>query len=86
VIHFVTKEESIMPTKNARINVVMEKALYSAVSDLAKERGLSMSMAVRDLVREAMELREDLDLARFAELREGTLKKKSLLSHEEVWK
>ena len=67
-----------MPTKNARVNVVMEKALYSAVSDLAKGRGLSMSMAVRDLVREAMELREDLDLARFAERREGTLKKKSL--------
>jgi hypothetical protein len=86
VIHFITKEESIMPTKNARINVVMEKALYLAVSDLAKEQGLSMSMAVRDLVREAMELREDLDLARFAEHREGTLKKKSLLSHEEVWR
>ena len=74
-----------MPTKNARINVVMEKTLYSAVSELAKKQGLSMSLTVRDLVREAIELREDLTLARFAEQREGALKKKKLLTHDEAW-
>jgi predicted DNA-binding protein len=75
-----------VPTKNARVNVVMEKGLYGAVSMLAKESGLSMSMAVRDLVKEAIELREDLALAQFAEQRESTVKKKRLLSHKEVWR
>ena len=72
-----------MPTKNARVNVVMEKPLYAAVSEIAEERGLSMSMVVRDLIREAIELQEDQGLARFAEAREATLKK--ALSHEDVW-
>ncbi|MBA4417821.1 MAG: antitoxin, RHH family protein [Syntrophus sp. (in: bacteria)] len=72
-----------MPTKNARVNVVMEKPLYAAVSEIAEERGLSMSMVVRDLIREAIESQEDQGLARFAEAREATLKK--ALSHEDVW-
>jgi hypothetical protein len=75
-----------MPTKNARVNVVMEEPLYRAVGQLAKERGLSMSMVVRDLVKEAIELREDLALAIFAGGRELSLKKVKPLSHEEVWR
>jgi hypothetical protein len=74
-----------MPTKNARVNVVMEKPLYSAVSEIAEERGLSMSMAVRDLIKEAIELQEDQALARFAETREASLRKKKTLPHEDVW-
>ena len=74
-----------MPTKNARVNVVMEKPLYSVVSDIAEERGLSMSMAVRDLIKEAIELQEDQALTRFAETREASLKKKKPLRHEDVW-
>ncbi len=74
-----------MPTKNARVNVVMEKPLYSAVSDIAERRGLSMSMAVRDLIKEAIELQEDQALTRFAEMREASLKKKKTLRHEDVW-
>lgn len=72
-----------MPTKNARVNVVMEKPLYAAVNEIAEKRGLSMSMAVRDLIREAIELQEDQALAGFAETREASLKK--TLSHEDVW-
>ncbi len=72
-----------MPTKNARVNVVMEKPLYAAVSEIAKRQGLSMSMTVRDLVREAIELQEDQALAIFAETREASSMKP--LSHEDVW-
>ena len=56
-----------MPTKNPRINVVLESGLYSAVSDFAKQEGISKSMAIRDLVKEAMELREDVALTALAE-------------------
>ena len=72
-----------MPTKNARVNVVMEKPLYTAVNQIAKERGLSMSMVVRDLIREAIELQEDRTLAKLAGIRESSLKK--TVSHEDVW-
>jgi hypothetical protein len=74
-----------MPTKNPRINVVLEKSLYKAVSDLAKEEGMSLSMVTRDLLKEALELREDIDLTRFAETRDRTVKRGELLDHEDAW-
>ena len=61
-----------MPTKNARVNVVLEKPLYTVVSEFAKKQGVSKSMIVRDLIKEALELREDRALAEFAEMRETT--------------
>ncbi len=74
-----------MPTKNARVNVVLEKTLYAAVDEIAKRQGLSKSMVVRDLVREAIELREDLTLAAFAERREKSFDAKKADTHEDVW-
>lgn len=74
-----------MPTKNARANVVLEKPLYNAVDEIAKKQGLSRSMVVRDLVREAIELREDLALVAFAEHREKTFSTKKAVTHEDVW-
>lgn len=74
-----------MPTKNARVNVVLEKPLYAAVDEIAKRQGLSRSMVVRDLVREAIELREDLALAAFAERREQSFDTKGAITHEDVW-
>ncbi len=74
-----------MPAKNPRINVVLEKPLYNAVHDLAEDEGLSMSMLMRDLVREALELREDRALAAFAAEREKGFDRRTALSHDDVW-
>ncbi|MCP2501150.1 MAG: DUF6290 family protein [Deltaproteobacteria bacterium] len=74
-----------MPARNPRVNVVLEKPLYEAVDHLAKKEGVSLSTAVRDLVKEAIEIREDVDLARFAETREKTLRRSRSLSHKDVW-
>jgi predicted DNA-binding protein len=74
-----------MPARNPRVNVVLEKPLYEAVSHLAKEEGVSLSTLVRDLVKEAIEIREDIDLARFAEAREKTLRRSRAISHKDVW-
>jgi hypothetical protein len=73
-----------MPAKNPRINVVLEKPLYNAVHDLAEDEGVSMSMLMRDLVREALELREDRALAAFAGDREQAFDRGDALSHEEA--
>jgi len=74
-----------MPTKNARINVVVEKPLYTLIDEISKERGISKSMLVRDLVIEAIDLREDQALARFADERDKSFDKSKALTHEEVW-
>jgi metal-responsive CopG/Arc/MetJ family transcriptional regulator len=74
-----------MPTKNARINVVVEKPLYTLIDEISKERGISKSMLVRDLVIEAIDLREDQALARFADEREKSFDKSKAMIHEEVW-
>lgn len=74
-----------MPTKNPRINVVLEKPLYKVISDLAKSQGMSMSNVARDLLREALELREDIALTQLAEARDRTVKRAELLDHEDAW-
>lgn len=52
-----------MPTKHPRVQVVLEKPVYDALSILAKEEGVSLSLKARDLIREALEHLEDLALA-----------------------
>ena len=74
-----------MPTKNPRINVVLEKPLYNNVERLAERDGVSLSLKVRDLVKEALEIEEDIGLAQLAETREETFNRKKSLKHHEVW-
>jgi predicted DNA-binding protein len=74
-----------MPTKNPRVNIVVEPPLYGVMRDLATSEGVSMSTLARDLIREAIELREDVALATFADTRMKTFDRKTALSHEDVW-
>lgn len=74
-----------MPAKNPRINVVLEKPLYNALHSLAEDAGISLSMLMRDLVKEALEIREDQALADFAAARENSFDRRKALSHKEVW-
>lgn len=74
-----------MPTRNPRINVVLEEPLYAAIERLAKRDKVSLSLKVRDLVKEALEVEEDIDLSIFAEERDKTFRKATALKHNEVW-
>lgn len=74
-----------MPARNPRVNVVLEKPLYEAVDHLARKEGISLSTAVRDLVKEAIGIREDIDLARFAETREKSLRRSRAIAHKDIW-
>jgi predicted DNA-binding protein len=75
-----------MPTKNPRVNIVVEPPLYSVMHDLATIEGVSMSSIARDLIREAIDLREDVALAALADKRMKTFDRKVALSHKDVWK
>ncbi len=74
-----------MTTKNPRINVALEKPLYDSIKRLAKKDGISLSLKTRDLVKEALEIQEDIALSAFAEKREHTFRKAKSLKHNEVW-
>ena len=72
-----------MPTKKPRINIIVEPSPYSAMQVLATNEGVSLSTIARDLIREAIDLREDVALA---DTRIKTFDKKEALTHEDVWK
>lgn len=74
-----------MPARNPRVNIVLERPLRDAVERLARRDGLSMSAKVRDLVTRALEAEEDAALASLAERRERTFRRRTALSHRQVW-
>lgn len=75
-----------MPSSNPRINVVLEKPVYENIERLAKRDGVSMSMKVRDMVKGALDVEEDIALATIAEKREKTYRRAKALTHDDVWK
>lgn len=75
-----------MPTKNPRINVVLEKPLYDSIKKIASKEGVSVSLKARDLLRDALETHEDLILDEIASKREKTFNRDKALTHKEIWK
>ena len=75
-----------MPTKKPRLIVTLEPALYEKVKSIAHANGTAMSLAARDLIREACEDIEEWGLVAMARERLKTLDKKRLISHEDFWK
>ena len=74
-----------MPSKNPRINVVLDDNLYKSIQFLAESDGVSLSAKVKDLIKEALEVQEDLYLAAFAEEREETWDKSTTRTHDQIW-
>lgn len=58
-----------MPTQHPRVQVTLERTLYRAVSALARQDGVSMSLKARDLIREALDRLEDVALGAIVEER-----------------
>ncbi|MDY6854938.1 MAG: toxin-antitoxin system, antitoxin component [Thermodesulfobacteriota bacterium] len=74
-----------MPSKKPRINVVLDNLLYDNVRLLAEKDGVSLSAKVKDLIKEALELQEDIFLAELAERRDALLDESTTLNHDETW-
>jgi hypothetical protein len=55
------------------------------VQFLAEKDGVSLSSKARELIKEAMEIHEDIYLSALAEERERTFNTTSAMTHEEVW-
>jgi hypothetical protein len=74
-----------MPAKNLRVNVVLEKPLYDSVRRLAAKEEISLSLKIRNLVKDALEAQEDVVLAQVTGEREKTFRRARALSHKQVW-
>ena len=73
-----------MPTKNPRLNVVLDEDLYEMVTKIAKQEGKSMSVVAKELMEDALEKHEDLLLSEMAMKREA--KSKKTIPHDKAWK
>lgn len=74
-----------MPAKHPRINITVEEPVYRAIHSLAAREGMSLSSLAHDLIREALELREDTALSSLADERAETLIRDAALTHEDTW-
>ena len=74
-----------MPSTNPRINVICDKNLYAVVAKLAAQEGTSLSSVAHDLLRESIELREDIALAKVADPRAATFKLTRALTSSQVF-
>jgi hypothetical protein len=72
-----------MPTNNPRVNITFEPQWRLLLSELAKVEGKSISGMAKELVLEALELREDIALSSIAKAREG--KPGRRISHKDAW-
>jgi len=68
-----------------RVSVLLEKPLYDRVRRLAAKEQISLSLKIRDLIKDAVEAQENIVLAEVAEKREKTFRRTRGLSHKEVW-
>ena len=73
-----------MPALQPRISTVVEPPLFATVERLARRDHMSVSQKARDLLRQAVDLDEDADLAAVARQRKS--RRGPLLSHGEIWK
>ena len=74
-----------MPSQKPRVNIVLDDFLYQNVRFLAEKDNISLSAKVRDLLKEALEIQEDIALSRFAEEREKSWDDSKALTHDDVW-
>ena len=73
-----------MPTKNPRLNVVLDPELYEVIEKISKQEEKSMSVVAKELIEDALEKHEDLLLSEIAMKREA--KSKKTVSHVKAWK
>ena len=75
-----------MPAKNPRVNIVLDQTLYNVLGRLAQRDGISMSLEARDLIKEALETKEDIYWDVVAAERKRTYSAKKAVSHKDIWK
>ncbi len=74
-----------MAAKNPRVMVVLDPPLYRWLRRSARADGVSLSLRLRDVVREAFELQEERYWAREGERRLRAFRRGKAVSHAHAW-
>ena len=74
-----------MPTKNPRINIVVDEELYNTLKEIAKQRRESVSSLAKKYIEIGLSIAEDIGLSKLAEERLNSFSPEKALSHEEIW-
>jgi hypothetical protein len=72
-----------MPSNNPRVNMTFEPEFLALLSALAIKENKTVTGLAKDLVFEALELREDSALSKLAALRDKPQKR---YAHDDAWK
>ncbi|MFZ5912790.1 MAG: hypothetical protein ACOY17_01070 [Pseudomonadota bacterium] len=73
-----------MAADNPRIQVMLDEETNALLSDLAGRQQRSISSTAASLIREALELHEDILLSKHADARYSAAQK--WVKHEDAWK
>jgi len=73
-----------MPTKNPRLNVVLDGEQYEFIKELSQREDKSLSVVAKELISDAIEKLEDYLLSQFAMKRES--KSQKTIKHDKAWK
>lgn len=73
-----------MPTKNPRINITFDEEMAGMLSSLAQQEKKPLAHLARDLILEALELREDFLLSKIAQ--ELDTDSSLTIPHDQAWK
>lgn len=74
-----------MAAKNPRVMAVLDPPLFRWLKRSAGAGGVSVSLRLRDVVREAYELAEDRHWAREGESRLRTFRRRVAVPHDRAW-
>lgn len=69
-----------------RLLVVLDPPLKKCLKEIARKNKVSVSSVGRELIKEALELHEDMYWDRVASEREKSFSKQTALTHEKVWR
>ena len=73
-----------MPTQNPRVNITFDPETAGLLAHFAEQEHKSISGLAKELVLEALERREDMELSALAKIRDIAGAK--IVKHKDVWK
>ena len=73
-----------MPTHNPRINVTIDLNTAAILTSLAEQENVSLSHLAKELILEALELREDIILCALSESRD--IPSAERVAYKDAWK
>lgn len=73
-----------MPTPNPRINITLDKKTAGILAHLAAQEHKSVGGFARELIEDALERHEDMELSKLAEIRDLPGAKR--IKHDDAWK